>query len=305
MLKKIESIVESFIHENSIVKLTFLVRSKKLIILPPLSSELMKGASAETEELHDIWEFYNSSKRPRMVVFKALRIQGSKKRLLVTDGEGKNGILHLDPEKTYEAEVVLLTKNNSVLKILSTPSITATTPYGEVDLELTSATIFKEASPQKADAVKVEFLTPASISKKLAVPPWLSKKTSSLGGSYSLFPTSGLIAASVLKEILEYMGAIGTKDERIPYMALRFFDIFVREIDYNIAPVTVLLGKDSKGRMRKARGIAGWVLYTPMNEKVAGTFSRLIKMGELLGVGKSRAIGLGEISASFLNSTKN
>ncbi|MGB9831533.1 MAG: CRISPR system precrRNA processing endoribonuclease RAMP protein Cas6 [Fervidicoccus fontis] len=299
MLKKVNAIVEEFLRTRSLIRISYRVKSRDFIMLPPLSSNLLKAAVASSEDLRDIWEMYAESKRPRKVLYKALRLPGSGGRLVAL--EGKRGLLHMDPDKFYEAEIVLISDSNALMSYLPKPYVSVKTPYGEVELEVTTIDIIREIPASTAGSVRVRFLTPAILSKKIATPPWLSKRASALKDSYSLLPTPGLLAGSVLKNLLEHLGEIGKKDQRVPYMALRFFDLFVEEVDHELKPVTVLLGKDDKGNMRRGRGIIGWINYRAMNEGVAGAFIRLLKIAEIVGVGKSRGIGLGEISL-FLDS---
>ncbi|PNV81156.1 MAG: hypothetical protein C0179_04160 [Fervidicoccus sp.] len=299
MLKKVNAIVEEFLRTRSLIRISYRVKSRDFIMLPPLSSNLLKAAVASSEDLRDIWEMYAESKRPRKVLYKALRLPGSGGRLVAL--EGKKGLLHMDPDKFYEAEIVLISDSNALMSYLPKPYVSVKTPYGEVELEVTTIDIIREIPASTAGSVRVRFLTPTILSKKIATPPWLSKRASALKDSYSLLPTPGLLAGSVLKNLLEHLGEIGKKDQRVPYMALRFFDLFVEEVDHELKPVTVLLGKDDKGNMRRGRGIIGWINYRAMNEGVARAFVRLLKIAEIVGVGKSRGIGLGEISL-FLDS---
>ncbi|WP_228009358.1 CRISPR system precrRNA processing endoribonuclease RAMP protein Cas6 [Fervidicoccus fontis] len=297
MLKKVNAIVEEFLRTRSLIRISYRVKSRDFIMLPPLSSNLLKAAVASSEDLRDIWEMYAESKRPRKVLYKALRLPGSGGRLIAL--EGKKGLLHMDPDKFYEAEIVLISDSNALMSYLPKPYVSVKTPYGEVELEVTTIDIIREVPASTAGSVRVRFLTPTILSKKIATPPWLSKRASALKDSYSLLPTPGLLAGSVLKNLLEHLGEIGKKDQRVPYMALRFFDLFVEEVDHELKPVTVLLGKDDKGNMRRGRGTIGWINYRAMNEGVARAFVRLLKIAEIVGVGKSRGIGLGEISLSL------
>lgn len=60
-------------------------------------------------------------------------------------------------------------------------------------------------------------------------------------------------------------------------------------------PLTVIIGEDSKGNLRTIRGFVGWIEFDIVYEKLKRAVTKYLLVASVLGIGRSRGIGFGEI----------
>ncbi|BCS93411.1 MAG: CRISPR-associated endoribonuclease Cas6 2 [Metallosphaera javensis (ex Sakai et al. 2022)] len=164
------------------------------------------------------------------------------------------------------------------------------TPYGEFLLRPRSLSVLDALTPPDGNVVRVRFLSPVLLSSLLQLPPSLWSRFRGRGSSFTV-PSPGLILGSAYKV---YQGARGRReeDERV-FRLVTLANSLSRVTDFRMRPVTVALGEDRDGRLRKVRGVTGWIEFH-LPQELRGTLKYLM-VGSYLGIGRSRGIGLGEI----------
>jgi len=174
------------------------------------------------------------------------------------------------------------------------------TPYGIVNIKLVEIEIVNitENILGIKDMFKVEFITPTVLTAKYMVPPPLRVKSKRLPERHRLLPQPSFIFSYLLR----FWNSIAEPSERIPgpaagdweaYKLGRLADVTLVEVDYDLRPVTVVVGRDSRGRLRRVRGFTGWVIYECLSRKLLPIYSKLLGLANYLGIGRSRGIGLG------------
>jgi CRISPR-associated endoribonuclease Cas6 len=64
---------------------------------------------------------------------------------------------------------------------------------------------------------------------------------------------------------------------------------------YNLKPVTVVIGEDGKGNLRITRGFVGWMEFDIVYEKLKRAVTKYLLVTSVLGIGRSRGVGFGEV----------
>jgi len=132
----------------------------------------------------------------------------------------------------------------------------------------------------------IKFITPTLLQPPR--PPFKRKRN-----RFVLFPYSPLLLLSIARHWNKYMdhkivGISGSK-------ALYYF----REVSYGLKPITTYY--DGK----PVRGFQGWIIFeitAKRNTKIRDNIQKLLNYANFFGVGKSRAIGFGEILARPISS---
>jgi len=188
---------------------------------------------------------------------------------------------------------------------------TYNTPYGIFDVELAEveAIDLSKSGLGVGRYFKVDFVTPAVLTAKHMVPPPLRDKASKLPERHRLLPQPSFIFSYLLK----LWNSIAEPDERIPgpgagdweaYKLGRLADVTLVEVDYRLRPETVVVGRDSRGRLRRVRGFTGWVVYECLSRRLLPIYDKLLALATYLGVGRSRGIGLGMVRVTGLSSNR-
>ena len=174
------------------------------------------------------------------------------------------------------------------------------TPYGVVNIKLTEieVTNVTEDTLGIRDMFKIEFITPTVLTAKYMIPLPLKVKSHKLPEKHKLLPQPSFIFSYLLR----FWNSIAEPEEKIPgpaasdweaYKLGRLADVTLIEIDYRLRPETVVIGRDSKGRLRRVRGFTGWVIYECLSKKLLPIYRKLLGLANYLGIGRSRGIGLG------------
>ncbi len=121
---------------------------------------------------------------------------------------------------------------------------------------------------------------------------------------HRLYPSPGLLAAYTLRlwnRVSPRKIYIIDGWSQDAAMLARIAEVYMAELDHQIKPETVVIGRDSRGRLRTARGFRGWILYRVASKKLAKILDKTIALATRLGIGRSRALGLGELQAQWTN----
>jgi CRISPR-associated endoribonuclease Cas6 len=188
--------------------------------------------------------------------------------------------------------------NDLMYEIFDNIQGTHETIYGKFNIELHSikVTSLSNLSIRLNNSIILKFKTPTLLSSKYMLPPiYKNKKIKEMS---RLIPQPSLIISFLVRlwnSIAQPKELIVKGDsEWTPYMIGRIADVVFTEVGYNVRPVTAIIGKDNKDRLRKVRGFEGWVKYEVLRmKKYHEIFEKLLGLSEFLGVGRSRGIGFG------------
>ncbi len=181
------------------------------------------------------------------------------------------------------------------------------TPYGTFSLELVEVEVIDLIRYSVDDVGKffrVDFITPTVLTNKYMVPPPLKVRATTLPSRHKLIPQPSFIFSYLLR----LWNSLAPPHAKIPdegagdwdaYSLGRLADATLVEVDYMLRPETVVIGRDSEGRLRKVRGFTGWVIYECLSRKLLPTYAKLLKLAEYLGIGRSRGIGLGIVRVNW------
>jgi len=154
-----------------------------------------------------------------------------------------------------------------------------------------------------SNKIYVKFLTPVVLSPKIMMPPSLADKPRyrRLSVANLLFPVPGAVIAYSMK----LWNNIAPPDKRFTYPNDRddvyifkttvLGTVFTEVIDYRIRPETVVIGRDSEGRLRKTRGFRGYLVMKINHPRIRSVAEKTLALARYLGIGRSRGIGLGEV----------
>jgi len=182
------------------------------------------------------------------------------------------------------------------------------TPYGRFRINLDSLEVVdvRALGLGLTRFFRVEFITPTILTSKYMLPPTLKSKSNSIPERHRLIPQPSLIFSYLLR----LWNSVVSPEERIPntcagdweaYKLGRLSDIALVEVNYRLTPTSVVIGRDTKGRLRVAKGFRGWVLYECLSNKLIQIYDKLLALATYLGIGRSRGIGLGLIRVKTYN----
>ncbi|QKR00763.1 CRISPR-associated endoribonuclease Cas6 [Metallosphaera tengchongensis] len=132
---------------------------------------------------------------------------------------------------------------------------------------------------------KVEFLTPTSLQP---IRPNFKRKDN----RYVLFPYVPLLMHSLMKHWNQNM------EEKVHSVAGVKALYYMREVDYWLRPVTTFYDG------RPVRGFVGWTVFELRSRRytrLTRAAKTLLEYANYFGVGKSRAIGFGEVRVSVMS----
>jgi len=276
-----------------IVRGKYRITSLSTIILPPISSKVIKYLVKK----------YGDESLSKLIsskgMFKPLQISplfiGSKP--LISRG------IPLPPIKPNSVLSAIITIScNDIDPAVMELNGVFKTPYGNLAIELIELeTVVMNKLGEtlsRSKFFKIEFLTPTVLTAKYMIPPPLKVKSRKLPERHRLVPQPSFIFSYLLR----LWNSIAEPSERIPgpaagdweaYKLGRLADVTLVEIDYKLRPETVNIGRDSKGRLRRVRGFTGWVIYECLSKKLLPIYRKLLGLANYLGIGRSRGIGLG------------
>ena len=285
-----------------IISVDVCVRFLQDSILPPLTSKVLKYVvESRCRVIKDLMSVRRSFKPAQISMLFA-----SGEALYSSAG---GGVVSVKAGAELKGRLTLACSDatSEVMEELQVLSGTFNSPYGMFQLDLLSIELRKLSalSMGLSKFFKVEFTTPTILTAKHMVPPPLKDRSRSLPERHRLLPQPSFIFSYLLK----LWNSIAGPEERIPgpgagdweaYKLGRLADVTLVEVDYRLKPVTVVIGRDSRGRLRMARGFTGWVIYECLSRKLLSIYDRLLALATYLGVGRSRGIGLGMIKVTNL-----
>lgn len=115
------------------------------------------------------------------------------------------------------------------------------------------------------------------------------------GGDIALLPTPGLLAAASMRIFLGVYGATGSiEEDPRPFKVSVLGNALSRVFSFDLRPVTVVVGKDDNGRLRKTRGVVGWMEFD-LRGKLKEEVVKYLLYASFLGLGRGRGVGLGQV----------
>ncbi len=136
---------------------------------------------------------------------------------------------------------------------------------------------------------KIYFRSPTLLSPKLCLPPRVRVETQYK--VYRLYPQPCLWVRSLIL----YWNKYAPSDLRFRngYRFSRLADIYLMETSHEIGHVTAYYSKNKE--LIEHRGFTGWIKYSVIDREFSARLTPLLRLAELVGIGKSRSIGFGYV----------
>ncbi|MCH4816198.1 MAG: CRISPR-associated endoribonuclease Cas6 [Saccharolobus sp.] len=264
------------------------------VILPTPSSKVLKYLIQSGKLLPSLKELITSRDKYKPIFISHLGF--NQRRIFQT-----NGNLKTISRGSRLSSIIAFSTQANVL-----PEVTEgvfETVYGKFYIMIESVEIVEveklkeEVEKHMNDNIRVRFVSPTLLSSKVLLPPSLSERYKRVDAGYSTLPSVGLIVAYAYNV---YCNLIGKKEVEVRAFKLGVLsNALSRIMGYDLHPVTVAIGEDSKGNLRKARGVMGWIEFDIPDQKLKRRALRYLLASAYLGIGRSRGIGFGEIRLEF------
>ena len=169
--------------------------------------------------------------------------------------------------------------------------------YGGV-INLEEIEVFRKyfsdlVNEDEIDLFKIFFRSPTFLSPKLCLPPKVKVKTKYK--VYRLYPQPCLWVRSLISYWNKYSPPnLKFKDG---YRFSRLADIYLMETSYDIRQVTAYYSKNNE--LIEHRGFIGWIKYRVIDKEFSKRLAPLLRLAELVGIGKSRSIGFGYVNIEY------
>ncbi|GAB6148796.1 CRISPR system precrRNA processing endoribonuclease RAMP protein Cas6 [Stetteria hydrogenophila] len=272
------------------------------VVLPPFTGRVLKTLLHASPCMEALRGLYASRPTQRPVRLTALRL-GWRRLYQTVDSAGR-GPLRVRAGSTLRGVVSAIVRGDPFAVVgdaggcsgrLPAPLDGLSFEVEEVKLETVEGLT---AGVRAGEEFKLVIHTPLLLDTKLMTPPVLvDSSLVKVGQAYRLLPTPSYIAAAAVRLWLAL--ARGERDLKaeswIPYAVGRLSDVLVAEVDYKLKPVTAIYGRAGDGGLRKARGPVGYVILKPLSDRLAPILDKTLALAQRLGLGKSRAIGFGEV----------
>ncbi|QXJ28873.1 CRISPR-associated endoribonuclease Cas6 [Saccharolobus shibatae B12] len=264
------------------------------VILPTPSSKVLKYLIQSGKLLPSLKELITSRDKYKPIFISHLGF--NQRRIFQTNGNLKT----INKGSRLSSTIAFSTQANVL------PEVTEgvfETVYGKFHIMIESVEIVEveklkeEVEKHMNDNIRVRFVSPTLLSSKVLLPPSLSERYKRVDAGYSTLPSVGLIVAYAYNV---YCNLIGKKEVEVRAFKLGVLsNALSRIMGYDLHPVTVAIGEDSKGNLRKARGVMGWIEFDIPDQKLKRRALRYLLASAYLGIGRSRGIGFGEIRLEF------
>ncbi len=274
------------------------------VVLPPVSSKVLKWI---LEFRGGVLGGLAGSRGGYKPLFISMLYRGG--RPLYSTGSGVVGVR--GGEVLWGRVGVVVGDPGRVLDEVFELGGTYSTPYGRFSLEVYEASVEPVSSlglGEPTGYLRIFARTPVVLSNKILVPgdPDAAKRIPQL---HRLTPSPGLIAAYLLRLWNRVAGpglAFYWRDgwNHDAAMVARAAEVYMAEVDYNVRPETVIIGKTSDGRLRRTRGWKGWIVYHVAGKRLARFLDKTLALATRIGLGRSRGIGLGDIYAEWVQPKK-
>lgn len=273
-------------------------------ILPPLSSKVVKYM-IDSGALFTPLRALSSSRDQYKPIFISC-LYGENGRRLYRVGSGDN-VLYVRGGSRLFSRVSAYVSKDDLDDIVGFSGGVINTPYGVFDVVVESVEVVGDLASLYLDlsgGVLLRFVTPAVLSPKVMIPPVKSimDRYSKIRVGTATLPIPGILFSYALRlwnriapESLR-LSRPNDKDDIYSYRIAVMGTALTEIIGHRIRPVTVMIGRDSSGRIRKARGFTGYVEMNIHHKATRKAMERSLALANYLGIGRGRGIGLGEIS---------
>jgi|BEDMetMinimDraft_2_1075160.scaffolds.fasta_scaffold04049_4 CRISPR-associated endoribonuclease Cas6 len=257
--------------DDVIIRVSYSVRPSGEMIVQPFSSKVSRTALLTQSKVYrDLAESSEPLKPFRVTALK----EGN--RPLYSSWH----LMRLLPDKDYSFEVTSLL-DPFLEDVLSTPSFTFSIYGRQLSAEVRELNVLSPSDLilPESRLYRVDFVTPTLLQFPR---PNLRRKRN----RYSLFPYPPLLLGSLAMHWNKFLEPKVSKvtGSRALY--------FLKEVDYRLRPMTV---RYDEGRVR---GFVGWTLFSleaRKGSKLRENLRRMLAYSNLVGVGKSRSVGFGEV----------
>ena len=152
----------------------------------------------------------------------------------------------------------------------------------------------------RGQRVRIELRTPTLLATKTPLPPvtWARRLSRLVPPAHRLVPSPGYILAAAARTL---EGALLGEEAVLSPLSWRAYllgEVGVAEEAFSLRAETVMYAGGRRGP-RLVRGVRGWLLLRPLTRGVARMMEVLLPVAELLGIGRSRAIGFGAVRFSI------
>ncbi len=280
--------------ENVIYTIRVTFKPLEDIIVPAFSSKFSYTILRELldDELRKFIDEKHSSREPLKPYRVSVVFNAKGKALYKTPSSRR--ILVLRKEWLYWFTSTLILDSFQVYPVI--PKSSVKTKLGEVelvDVKVTTRSFSDLVDSEQVNSLKISFVTPTLLSAKLCLPPRVRVDT--VFNVYRLFPQPCLW----LRSLVLYWNKYAPRGLRFRdgYRLCRFGDVLLAETEYSVRPVSVVYGKG--GSVVVHRGFVGWVKYRVVEDWFAERIAPLLRLAELVGVGRSRSIGFGHVVVKY------
>jgi len=279
------------------------VRAVRDAILPPLSSRVVKY-TIDSGQLLKPFRTLSSSRDQYKPLFISC-LYGKDGRRLYREW-GYEGVLSIREGSRLLSRVSAYISKEDLGEVMGGGGGVFNTPYGPFEVSVERLEVVGDLSSISIDlsgGAVIRFLTPAILSPKIMIPPVkkLVERYSRLRVGTATFPTPGVVFSYALRlwnrvapEELR-LSRPNDKDDVYSYRVAVMGTALTEVVGHRIRPVTVVIGRDSAGRVRKARGFTGYVELNIHHSATRRAMERSLALANYLGLGRGRGIGLGEV----------
>ncbi|MEM1610224.1 MAG: CRISPR system precrRNA processing endoribonuclease RAMP protein Cas6 [Sulfolobales archaeon] len=286
-----------------LVRINLSLRVVRDAILPPLSSKVVKYMIDSGALFNPLRVLSSSRDQYKPIFISCLYSEDGRRLYRVGEGEG---VLHVREGSRLFSRVSAYISRDSLGDITSFSSNVVNTPYGVFDVVVESVEVMDLAGLHidLSNGLLIKFITPAILSPKIMIPPLkkIMDRYSKIKIGTATFPVPGILFSYALRmwnriapENLR-LSRPNDKDDIYSYRIAVMGTALTEIIGHRIKPVTVIIGRDSSGRIRRARGFTGYVEMNIHHTATRKAMERSLALANYLGVGRGRGIGLGEIN---------
>ena len=267
-------------------------------ILPPFTGRTTKSILLKSSCLSHVARLYESRGAFRPVAVTVLR-RGNERLVKYCNGDitpitVKAGERLYFYVKFYSPEPVHIAPCDEIVDV----------GYAKFNITFDKIVVYDITSlgSRNWNTVTLYFNTPTLLTNKIMIPPVESKlieRLRRLPESYKILPTPSYIFAAAVRQWIAILNNDKPDMLTLPYRVGRIMDIVLREIHYNVKPVTACYGKDDNGRMKRVKGFTGRITLEPLVDELKPLIQKLAVFSAVMNLGKSRSIGFGEVAYSF------
>ena len=273
-------------------------------VLPPFTSKVVKSLLVRAGCLEPLRRLYEGAGSFRPVTLRVLRTLGGRRLYKLAGGRR---VLTARRGTVYLAEIDAVARGPGELGFFGCGGEEVDLGFARVHLRLREAEVrsLADLSLPETGVYRLGIHTPLLLTTKIMAPR--SWRSSGLGRllrraeeAYRLLPTPGYIMAQAMRQWVAMVRGEEADLSPAPYGVGRLADLLVAELDFRLRPVTALYGRSGEGGARKVRGVTGYVVLRALHRSIVPVMSRLLAFAGLVGLGKSRSVGFGEVEASAL-----